>query len=92
MEHQNEPRCIPGDRVEYWKEKPYVLTVIALAAALFLSGAAPHHDGDQSSEMRVWKAPGGLYEIEGSFVLAPATAGYKSAGTAVRCCGFRSTS
>jgi phosphatidylethanolamine-binding protein (PEBP) family uncharacterized protein len=50
--------------------KPHGWTALALAAALFTTGPLSAHDGDHSPDMRVWKDADGLFEIEGSFVLA----------------------
>lgn len=50
--------------------KPYIWTALALAVALFSTGPVLAHDGDHPPDMRVWKDADGLFEIEGSFVLA----------------------
>ena len=49
--------------------KPHIWTALALVA-LFSSGPVSAHDGDHPPDMRVWKDADGLFEIEGSFVLA----------------------
>lgn len=46
------------------------LVGLALAAISFASISAFAHDGDHPPDMRVWKDADGLFEIEGSFVLA----------------------
>ncbi len=50
--------------------KAYIWTALALAAALFAIDPVSAHDGDHPPDMRVWKDADGLFEIEGSFVLA----------------------
>lgn len=50
--------------------KAHIRTALALAAVLFTTGPVSAHDGDHPPDMRVWKDADGLFEIEGSFVLA----------------------
>ncbi|VTS05359.1 YHYH protein [Tuwongella immobilis] len=50
--------------------KTYIWTALALAAALLSTGSVSAHDGDHPPDMRVWRDTDGLFEIEGSFVLA----------------------
>lgn len=49
--------------------QPYIRTALVLAA-LMSNGLAAAHDGDHPPDMRVWRDADGLFEIEGSFVLA----------------------
>ncbi|MFO0877929.1 MAG: YHYH protein [Gemmataceae bacterium] len=50
--------------------KPCIWMALALAAALISFSPAHAHDGDHPPDMRVWRDVDGLFEIEGSFLLA----------------------
>lgn len=50
--------------------RQYLFAALAAAALLVVPVRAAAHDGDHPPDLRVWKDAEGLFEIEGSFLLA----------------------
>ncbi len=55
---------------EHRPMKHYLCVILAVLVTLCVSQQVMAHDGDHPPDLRVWKDAEGLFEIEGSFVLA----------------------